>query len=301
MTQSAPHRIGQSVVAVPPLARHENGDLDVQANDAIVNFIAAGEVTDFLYGGNAVVYHMTTPQFDQMVAFLSERESPQHVFTPSIGPMFGTAMDQADRLRDTPFQTVMLLPTRDVIDHDGIATGVRRLSDRLGKPLVLYLKHDRWLSARHVAQLDADGCVSWIKYAVVRDDPANDRYLDEVMEHFPADRMISGIGEQPAPVHVAHHGMAGFTSGCVCVDPQSSTSMRAALRAGDHQTAESIRRHFEPLEDLRNEISPIRVLHAAVEIAGIAATGPMPPMLSPIDASDRSRIAAAIESMRQSE
>ena len=56
--------------------------------------------------------------------------------------------------------------------------------------------------------------------------------------------------------------------------------MMHAIHAEDYDLAESIRAWFEPLEDLRNEINPIRVLHHAVAVAGIADTGPMLPMLS---------------------
>ena len=54
---------------------------------------------------------------------------------------------------------------------------------------------------------------------------------------------------------------------------------------------------FCPLEDLRNKIHPIRVLHHAVAAAGIAETGPMQPMLSdlPVDVVDR--ISEAVTTM----
>ena len=73
--------------------------------------------------------------------------------------------------------------------------------------------------------------------------------------------------------------------------------MLGAIQAGDFETAEQIRRWFLPLEDLRNEINPIKVLHHAVELAGIAATGPMLPMLSDLNADQLSRISAAVKSM----
>ena len=41
-----------------------------------------------------------------------------------------------------------------------------------------------------------------------------------------------------------------------------------------------LRELFMPLEDLRDGISPLRVLHAAVHLAGIADTGPLLPYLS---------------------
>ena len=124
-----------------------------------------------------------------------------------------------------------------------------------------------------------------------------DDYLREVLEVFPAERVVSGIGEQPAIVHVRDFGVTGFTSGCVCVAPERSMQMMRAIHAGDYEAAEAIRQWFRPLEDLRNEIHPIRVLHHAVAEADIARTGPMLPMLSDLSADDVDRIRAAVTTM----
>ena len=59
-------------------------------------------------------------------------------------------------------------------------------------------------------------------------------------------------------------GLGGFTSGCVCVAPRLSQAMLAAVKNHDWAEAERIRALFEPLENLRNAINPIRVLHQAV-------------------------------------
>jgi dihydrodipicolinate synthase/N-acetylneuraminate lyase len=143
------------------------------------------------------------------------------------------------------------------------------------------------------------GLISWIKYAVVRDDPAVDDYLTELTEHVDPARIVSGIGEQPAAVHLRGFGLGGFTSGCVCVAPRLSMQFLRAVQAGDVAGAESIRAVFRPLEDLRNRISPIRVLHAAVALAGIADTGPILPLLSPLDESDCAEVARAARELLQ--
>jgi dihydrodipicolinate synthase/N-acetylneuraminate lyase len=65
--------------------------------------------------------------------------------------------------------------------------------------------------------------------------------------------------------------------------------------------AERIRQIFEPLEDLRNAISPIRVLHEAVAAAGIAATGPLLPLLDSVAEADRPAIAAAAAALLASD
>ncbi len=292
-----PAHLRESVFAVPPLARDADLQISPSENEKLVRFLEAGGVRSILYGGNAVFYHTRLSEYAGLLRMISDVSSDQTVIVPSIGPSFGVAMDQVDVLRDHAFGTVMLLPSRDVVDASGIATGIRRLVDSLGKPIVLYLKIDRWLDPTLIKALDADGTISWIKYAVVRDDPSEDDYLREVLDVFPAQRVVSGIGEQPAIVHLRDFGVAGFTSGCVCVAPEQSMKMMRSIHDGDDETAERIREWFLPLEELRNEISPIRVLHHAVAEAGVAATGPLMPFLSQLSTSDTERVAKAVSKM----
>ncbi len=297
---SAPFTVPQlreSVIAVPPLARDESLNVCAKQNEKIIRYLEKGGIRSLLYGGNAVFYHARMSEYAGLLTMLADTAGSETVVVPSIGPAYGLAMDQVEVLRDFEFPTVMLLPSRDVVDQQGIATSVRRLADRLGKPIVLYLKFDRWLDTDLIKSLDADGAISWLKYAVVRDDPSQDDYLREVLDVFPAERIVSGIGEQPAIVHLRDFGLAGFTSGCVCVAPERSMQMMRAIHAGDYESAETIRRWFLPLEDLRNEIHPIRVLHHAVAAADIAQTGPMLPMLSDLPAEVVDRIRAAVTTM----
>jgi dihydrodipicolinate synthase/N-acetylneuraminate lyase len=287
----------KSVIAVPPLARDAKGAVCAMENAKIIRHIESGGVRSLLYGGNAVFYHITLAEYDRTLGILADAAGPDTVVVPSVGPAYGFAIDQVNVLHNHQFPTVMLLPSRDVVDGAGIATGIRRIAERLGKPIVLYLKFDRWLDPKLIAALNADGVISWIKYAVVLKDPAEDDYLRDVIDVFPKTRIVSGIGEQPAIVHLRDFGITGFTSGCVCVQPAPSMKMLSSIQAGDFETAEKIRRYYLPLEDLRNEIHPIRVLHRAVELAGIAQTGAMPPMLSDIGAEDRDRIANAVKRM----
>jgi len=86
-------------------------------------------------------------------------------------------------------------------------------------------------------------------------------------------------------VHLRDFGLGGLTSGCVCVAPKPSTDMLAALRRKDYAEADRLRLIFKPLEDLRNAINPIRVLHEAVRLAGIADTGPALPLLTNLEES----------------
>jgi dihydrodipicolinate synthase/N-acetylneuraminate lyase len=118
----------------------------------------------------------------------------------------------------------------------------------------------------------------------VKPDPAQDAYLSKLITLVNTDMIVSGIGEQPAIVHLRDFGITGFTAGCVCIKPQLSTDMLHAIQAGDYAKAEQIRQIFLPLEDQRNAHSPILVLHHAVALAGIAQTGPSLPLLTDLPA-----------------
>jgi len=291
-------QLRESVIAVPPLARDSSLDICEQENRKIIGFLEAGGVRSLLYGGNAVLYHARLSEYASLLQMLAETASDQTVVVPSLGPAFGLAMDQAAILREYDFPTAMLLPSRDAVDQVGIATGVRQLAEAVGKPLVLYLKFDRWLNPELIKSLEEDGVISWLKYAVVKDDPSQDDYLREVLDVFPAERIVSGIGEQPAIIHLRDFGVGGFTSGCVCVAPEKSIQMMNAIHSGNFDLAETLREWFCPLENLRNEINPIKVLHRAVELAGIANTGPMQPLLSDVTLEDAARIRFALQQMQ---
>ncbi len=292
-------RLAESVIAVPPLARDSNLTISLSENQKIVRFIEAGGVNTLLYGGNAVLYHIRLSEYARLLQVLTEIAGEKTLMVPSVGPAFGTMMDQVDVLREFDFPTVMVLPQKDIADAGGIANGIQRFVDAYGKPIVLYLKHDRWLPPEVVGKMYASGILSWIKYAVVREDPTQDDYLREVLSHVPGEIVVSGIGEQPAITHLRDFKITGFTSGCVCINPARSQQMLRAIQAGDITLAERIRSEFRGLEDLRNGINPIRVLHRAVELAEIAHTGPMFPMLGELASEQTSAIAAAALALRK--
>jgi len=63
-----------------------------------------------------------------------------------------------------------------------------------------------------------------------------------------------------------------------------------------------LRAIFKPLEDLRNAISPIRVLHEAVRLAGIADTGPILPLMTNLEEAEHGIVrAAARELLRKAD
>ena len=276
-------KIRQSVIAVPPLCRNRSLQVCKTENKRVIEHLRAGSIRTFLYGGNAVFYHIRPSEYAATLEMLLDLASPDDWIIPSIGSSFGMMIDQAEILAKLPFDTAMVLPQKDITDPVGIERGIRLAVDKMGKPVVLYLKIDQWLPAESVERLVNDGAVSWIKYAVVKSDPTDDSYLKSLLERISPKIFVSGMGEQPAICHMQEFHMGGFTSGCVCIRPDLSTRMLHAIQAGDWTEAESIRKSFEPLEDLRNAISPIRVLHEAVRSSRIADTGPLLPLLSDLN------------------
>ncbi len=287
-----PEVLANSVIAVPPLARDADLKVCPIENAKIMRHLEAGGVRTLLYGGNAMFYHIGLGEYAETLAMLQEHAGGDTTVVPSVGPAYGTSMDQAAILRDFDFPTAMVLPARDIATPAGCATGIRKLAEAYGKPIVLYIKFEGYLEPEDAKSLVEDGVVNWIKYAIVREDPGQDDYLSELVDCVDRSIIVSGIGEQPAITHINRFGVQSFTSGCVCVAPGLSMKMLQALKAGNLEGAESIRQTFKPLEDLRNNINPIRVLHSAVAETGIAETGPILPLLDEVNDSDRLKIAA---------
>jgi dihydrodipicolinate synthase/N-acetylneuraminate lyase len=277
----------RGVFPVPSLARKSDStrSLDFAENQKIIDHLVAGGMTRFLYGGNAFLYHITLAEYEELLEWLAT--FPGDLWPiPSLGPSFGRAIDQVAILRRYSFPCAMMLPCADPRDTTGLERGLREIADLAGIPLILYLKDlnnfgaDQEAGLDVVARLVDEGiCVS-IKYAVVREDPREDEYLKALLRRIDKARVVSGIGERPAIIHMRDWGLPGFTTGSGCVAPTSSRLIHEACVAGDFATAERLREKFIPLEDLRDAWSPARVLHQAVELAGIAATGPIPPFLS---------------------
>ena len=299
-TLTAAH-LNRSVMAVPPLARTATGGIATAENERVIRHLERGGVSLLLYGGNANVYHLALDEYEPLLELLAVATATTTIVVPSAGPTFGLMMQQAKTIRRHRFQTVMVLPQQGVTTSAGVATGIRRFVEAAGVPALLYIKHDGFIEPADAARLCGDGLVTAIKYATVRTDPARDPYLRELVGLVDPAVIISGIGEQPAIVHLRDFGLGGFTTGCGCVAPRLSQAMLAAIRRRDWAEAERIRRLFEPLEDLRNALGPIRVLHEAVAAAGIAATGPLQPLLDSVEGPHRPAIAAAVHDLLAAE
>jgi dihydrodipicolinate synthase/N-acetylneuraminate lyase len=295
-----------AVFSVPPLPRRQDHKrtLDFDAAEQVARHIEAGGITRFLYGGNAFLYHATLGEFEMLCGWLASFAAPRWPIA-SIGPSFGHALDQARILRQHRFTTAMMLPCGDPRDARGLEAGYRRIADTAGMPLILYLKSEDAFGADKDAGLDAvgrlvaDGVAVAIKYAVVLDDPSHDPYLDGLLRRVDRSRVISGMGERPAIVHLRDFRLPGMTTGSGCIAPRRCQDFFEAARAGEWTRAESLRALFMPLEDLRDAWGPARVLHHATEAAGIAPTGPVPPYVSPLQDQQIAQVAPLARALIQ--
>jgi dihydrodipicolinate synthase/N-acetylneuraminate lyase len=294
-----PAHLSASVIAVPPLARNADLSLAPHANAAQLAHLRAGAVRTILWGGNANLYNMGLTEFGAFLDMIEELAEPGDWHIPSIGPDFGKAMDQARMLRGRSIvRTAMALPMRFPATPDGVADALPRLADAMGKPVLAYVKDDGYVAASRLGAMVRDGSVCAVKYGTVRADPKNDAELAAIVDAVGAERVISGIGERPVIDHFTTFGLSSFTSGSVCVAPQLSSNILAALSRGDVAAASKLREPFMALEDLRDAHSPLRVLHEAVRLAGVAETGPMLPMLSNLADQDiLDRIGAAARAL----
>ncbi len=293
------------VFAVPPLARAPGKAraIDFEENARIVRYIAKGGISRFIYGGNAFLYHFTLDEYEQLLAWQAGIKEDGLWFIPSAGPSYGRLMDQAKLLRRFAVPCVMTLPCGDPRDAAGLERGLREFAQAADTCLMLYLKEETNMGADRMAGLDAvaqlvdEGICIAIKYAVVRDDPAQDRYLEQLLKRVDRRKVISGIGERPAISHLRQWGLPGFTTGSGCLAPTLSAAIFSACRKGDYAEAERIRSRFLELEDLRDAWGPARVLHHALELAGIAGTGPIPPFVSELSTEQKNRMQPVVQEL----
>ena len=294
------------IYSVPPLPRKADArrTLDFDEAERVASHIESGGITRFLYGGNAFLYHITSSEFEAVLDWLSGF-GPARWPIPSIGPSYGRAIDQACLLRRHAFRTAMLLPCGDPRDPRGMEAGVREIADTAGMPLVLYLKSEDGFGSDQEQSLDAiarlvdDGVALMIKYAVVRDDPSQDAMLDGLLRRVDRKRVISGMGERPAIVHLRDFGLGGITTGSGCIAPFLCSALVSACADKNWSAAETLRAEFMPLEDMRDAWGPARVLHHATELAGIAKTGPIPPYVSPISQQQLDQLGPVADRLRR--
>lgn len=290
-----------SVVAVPPIALTVDGRVDMAANARIMQHIVGGGIGVLLYGGNANLYHFGSALYREAVEGLHDTLPAGGSILFSVGPDFGRALEQTAELRRLGVKNVMLLPTAFPSSPPGVAEGVRRVADTLGHAIVLYIRREHYLDPNTLATLIDEGAVSFVKYAVERQNPADDAYLDALLHAVPAPLVASGMGETPIMDHIGRRRLATFTSGAVCIAPRTVGNLLALLRADLLEKANDAVAPFVEFERLRNRFGGIAMLHDAIALAGIADTGPMLPMLANLDARARAAVAPSVQSLLAAE
>lgn len=303
MTQPVltPADYAKSVVAVPPIAMTQDGDVAVSANRAIMGHIASGGITTALYGGNANIYHFGAKLFRRSIDVIMDNCPAGLNILYSAGPDFGKAMDRADDIRSAGLRNLMLLPMAFPADSRGVAEGVRRLSGKLGFGLVLYVKRDNYIDPDALGRLVENGAVCFVKYAVERPDASQDSYLDRLIAAAGSERVASGMGETPIHDHIGSRKLATYTSGAVCIAPAAANELLALYRAGDIAQAKALGQPFLNFEKTRARIGATSVLHDGMGVAGIADCGPLTPLVSNLDDRERQVISADVQSLVDAE
>lgn len=290
MADKIAEKLGRTVVAVPPVAWTRALDLADDQNRRLIGHIEAGGVGALLYGGNANLYHFDLGRFAALMDFLAEAPSATTDVIPSIGPDFGKLLDEAAILRDRKFAGVMALPMTFPTHPEGIETALRAAADRLGAPLILYVKREHYLAPTRIGALVADGVVSFVKYAVERNDPAGDAYLADICSAIGSGNVASGMGETPIHEHLPEYRLGTYTSGGVCIAPRAAMALLAAYRDGDVAAADRLASPFLAFEKVRAAINGFSVMHDAVTLAGIADMGPILPMAGNVPSEARERV-----------
>lgn len=290
--------LSRSVIAVPPLARNADGTVSRSGNAMLLNHLSKAGIGTVMYGGNANLYHQPVSELEALLSLLTELVAPDTWLIPAVGPDYGKLLDAASIVKDSAVPTVLLLPAASAVTPAGVATGIRRIAERMQKPVFLYINTDQYIQVEDARALIEDGLVCAIKYGVPRALPGEDAYLQQLIDTVDRRRIVSGLGERPVLPHIGKFGLASFTSGLACIAPNAASHLLALLRHGELAAAAETHGRFLPLEDLRDAIGPISVIHDAMALAGIADTGPLLPFLSNIPHSWVKPVRAAAEALR---
>jgi dihydrodipicolinate synthase/N-acetylneuraminate lyase len=297
-TPVSPADLLRCPLALPPMARTEAGEIATLEQAKILAWLREGGITSFLYGGCANFFNASVRQYAATLDVIERLAQADDWVIPTIGPDFGKAMDQIEILKGRDFPSAMLLPLSPVTAA-GVATGLRRLSDAFGRPLMVFFKSPDYATATDLVAMIKDGVLCCVEYGIGGSTDKPEPFLADLLcRAGNADAIIDGAGERTITLH-ARFGLKGYTSGSGVVAPHLSMALLNAVKRGDLAEAERIRDYFLELEGLRQAFAPIPVLHDAVRLAGIANTGPIGPFFS--NTSDESvlhSIAAAATRLR---
>ena len=286
-----------SLMSVPPLARNPDLSLNEAENRRLIARLEAVGVTNHLYGGNANFYGLSLGQYEEALDMLAEVGSETSWIIPSIGPDYGKMVDQAAIAKKTRFPTFITLPQAFGTTPAGVDKAIRELVQTLGRPIVLYLKTETYLTPELTARLIDEDQVCGIKYGINRPDFSVDPVLDELVKVVDRDLLII-VGERPAVAQHRTFGLGAMMSGAATLAPEASVAMFAAMKRGDYATASAIWAAVEPLEDLRDAFGPISVLHDALTLTGIAEMGPLLPLVNNLAEEQRPAVLKAARALR---
>jgi 4-hydroxy-tetrahydrodipicolinate synthase len=284
-TAVTPADLVSSIIALPPIARTREGRINKAENIRITEWLASARVSAFMYGGVANLFNAALSEYDAVLDLVEEIAPGDAWVIPAIGGDYGKAMEQVAILRQRSFPTAILLPFAP-IQAKGVATGLRRLSDRCGRPLMVFFKSAEYLEPADIAALISDGVLCGVEYGIAADEHGESPYLARLLELTgAAERIIDGSGEKTI-VGNAPFGLRGYTSGSGLIAPHLSMGIFDAVKRGDLKLAESLYEAFRPFDALRGLYSPIVTVHDGVRCAGIADTGPIGPFFEPISDPD---------------
>lgn len=273
------NQFARRVVAVPPVALDTDFRIAHAANRALVDYMRDGGIDLLLFGGNANIYHFGLALYSELAEWMADLQSDGLDVIASIGPDFGKALDQVSVLTRAGLEDAMVLPMMFPADPAGVTDGIRRIADRLGNGVIIYIKKDGTISADALAKLFDEGAVRLVKYAVERDNPARDAFLDSLIGAVGKDRIASGMGETPIHDHLGNRQLLTYTSGAVCFAPRAIAALREMYCRGELAQAAEFSRPFLNFERMRAELGGIAVLHAAVSEI-VTDMGPMLPLLA---------------------
>ncbi len=272
-----PADLEASIIALPPIARHADGAINQEESRKVVDWLAAGGVSAFMYGGIAGLFNARLGEYPAVLDLLETLAPTEDAWmVPAFGGDYGKAIEQAAMLRERDFPTAVLLPFW-LVQPGGVATGIRRLADACGKPLMVFFKSPDYLYPEDIAALLADGALCGVEYGVAPDENGDMPHLKRLLDLVgTADRLIDGAGELTI-VETSKYGIKGYTSGTGLLAPRLSTALLAAVKAGDREGIAALSRIFAPFDAARTAYSAVPVVHDAIRLVGIADTGPMEP------------------------
>ncbi len=268
-----------SIIALPPIARLADGSPNLSENRRINDWLRSAGVSSFMYGGVANLFNVSLRAYGPLLDMVEGMAATDDWVVPAIGPDFGKASDQIDILRERDFPTAVLLPFSPVM-QSGTATGIRRLSDRFGKPLIVFFKSSDYIGVEDAAALVNDGVLCALEYGIAPDADGKMPFLEELVQRTgDASRILDGAGEKSIPA-TSMYGVKAYTSGSGIIAPHLSMSILAEIRNGNRARAAQLAEIFLPFEKVRGAISPIPVLHDGVGLAGIADVGAIGPFFA---------------------